>query len=496
MIEPAVNSPKVSTNRAVLFLFPIAFVTLVIVGTVLGSSPNPRAPFLILLTALCFIPFAVARPLIGKYTLLCVYMAIFFLFYGAADFVELFVPLQLSRSSGFLSFAERVVLVGAACLVCGYVFASRSKGPSNTPRVRRDWPEAWVRLIGVAFVAVGLAATWVWQADARFSSIDSPDANTLATLGLLVSTYVHPLGIALLCYSFVLRGRRSDKILMIALLMVEMFFGILGGSKETAIRTILVLLMIKLLLDRNIPKKWMLLGIASIVVVFPLIQTYRDTLSFHGTTSIQGSQGVSKALGTAIESWKGSGQAMSDQGYDFLSVLRRATLKPTMELIVDNVGASVPYQNGYTLALTFYGMVPRAVWPTKPDTSTGRLFNRQFRVSEDPDTYISSTHLGELYWNFGWSGVICGMLLIGMLLGFMNRMLSRQEEPSVTKLLLYVATVYCLCLRIEGGLAVWYVQWLRMLLVIGVLQVLVARPVFSKQTAKARANPRFANILD
>jgi hypothetical protein len=115
------------------------------------------------------------------------------------------------------------------------------------------------------------------------------------------------------------------------------------------------------------------------------------------------------------------------------------------------------------------------------------------------DTYISPSHFGELYWNFGWPGIVGGMLLIGMLLGFVAVRCSLASGQSVTRMLVFLTTVRYVCLGFEGSISVAYVTWLRSLAVIALLHLLLARkssqqPVPSR-IAAAPATPAAGVVL-
>jgi hypothetical protein len=83
--------------------------------------------------------------------------------------------------------------------------------------------------------------------------------------------------------------------------------------------------------------------------------------------------------------------------------------------------------------------------------------------------------LGELYWNFGWLGVLAGMTLIGYLLGTLGRQYNLAEAATITRLLVIVVSVRLLILAAEGELATQYVSWMRSMLVIGILHWSLAR---------------------
>ena len=100
--------------------------------------------------------------------------------------------------------------------------------------------------------------------------------------------------------------------------------------------------------------------------------------------------------------------------------------------------------------------MPRIIWPGKPDIEVGQLVNNAFHVSQEAAAHISPSHLGELYWIFGWTRVVLGMPLIGFLFGFIGARFNLREGRTVTRLLVTVVTFHYLVQGIEGTIAVSY----------------------------------------
>jgi hypothetical protein len=119
--------------------------------------------------------------------------------------------------------------------------------------------------------------------------------------------------------------------------------------------------------------------------------------------------------------------------------------------------------------------IPRLIWPNKPDVQTGLLVDKEFHVTGLGAVYISPSHLGELYWNFGWSGALAGMLFLGLLLGWINRRCEMSERQSVTRLLILAITVFQTSVRFEGSIAGEYSVWIRSVIGILIMHALFAR---------------------
>lgn len=60
--------------------------------------------------------------------------------------------------------------------------------------------------------------------------------------------------------------------------------------------------------------------------------------------------------------------------------------------------------------------VPRAVWPDKPILGQhGLVFYRLVTGREDAQSFLGLSIYGDLYWQYGWAGVVIGGSLIGWL---------------------------------------------------------------------------------
>lgn len=64
-----------------------------------------------------------------------------------------------------------------------------------------------------------------------------------------------------------------------------------------------------------------------------------------------------------------------------------------------------------------YGLVPRIIWSEKPSLPQGQKFSEL--ISGMTTVYIGMLVAGELYWNFGFVGIILGSLIIGIQIGFL-----------------------------------------------------------------------------
>ena len=78
---------------------------------------------------------------------------------------------------------------------------------------------------------------------------------------------------------------------------------------------------------------------------------------------------------------------------------------------------TIPFWHGQSLQVLLYSFVPRFIWPGKPAAQFSNQFGRMYEIIAWTNrmTLISINWITELYVNYGHSGVLLGMLLIGWL---------------------------------------------------------------------------------
>ncbi|MEO1406534.1 MAG: hypothetical protein AAFV54_08590, partial [Pseudomonadota bacterium] len=93
--------------------------------------------------------------------------------------------------------------------------------------------------------------------------------------------------------------------------------------------------------------------------------------------------------------------------------------------------AMTAYDNGRpgdTLASAWMYFIPRAIWSEKPIlVSPGKAFYETV-TGRNLNTFLGLSIYGDLYWQFGWNGLILGSFIIGILLSMLSwRSLSIME---------------------------------------------------------------------
>ncbi len=108
---------------------------------------------------------------------------------------------------------------------------------------------------------------------------------------------------------------------------------------------------------------------------------------------------------------------------------------------------------GATMSNLAYGFVPRILWPGKPRVNRGDFFTARVGMRGS----ASSTAMfaaGELFWNFGWFGVMGGMWLLGALTSGLWRIAGVDPSGRLLRMWLFIWLLYGLLEIPEASSAV------------------------------------------
>jgi hypothetical protein len=465
-------------NRPLLYAgLNVAVATACIIGS--GLHRGVAHPiYVLLLFAICSIPILQAKPLNGRYALAALWCGYYFVMYGALDLQHLVLGADqdIVISDGIFDMGELVILVGAALFQIAYRAACRT--PTGAPPAQaKDWSERSLVLFGLVLWVVAARLSWQFSVNLMYEKSNVVTQEVLASLGpWRVAMYITgrmalPVAIMMLAYAQCRYRRPYMLPIVIGIALYQLFYGFVIDTKSEALIGCILVLLTNLLITARIPKFWLIPVVLVIFLAFPVLQANRVARDEHNQTSHTASQHILKSFEEALHAKDrvNSGRERAQ------TALERTTTKGSVELIVSRTGVTQGFQHGYTLLPLLTAFIPRIVWPDKPSIPTGQIMNHEFHVSEAAETFISPSHLGELYWNFGWPGILLGIPLMGFMFGTLGRKFDLAEAPTITRLLVLVVTVRLVVLGAEGEIATGYVTWMRSLVGIGLLHLVFAR---------------------
>ncbi len=470
-------------NRPLLY---ILVNVLVAVAAVVGFAVHKGVahPFyVVLLFAICSTPIIEAKTVNGAYSLLILWSFDYFLMYGALDLRNLLfgvdgIPFELE---GLLSAAEIVILVGGVLVQIAYRVAcgAASKPRSTVPPT--NWTEFTLVTVGIVLWIVSSRLTWVFSVNTFPDKTSAGVAAVMASLGgvkvgiFMIARMAQPLSILILAYAQCRYKRAYMTPILLIVVFYQLAFGFIIDTKSEGLIGGILVILTNFLVNGRVPKVWLVTMLVVIAVGFPILQANRVVRDERGVNPMKAAENLAQSFQKALEA-----TGRTNQGRERAqTALERATTKGSVEVIVRGTGTVTPFEHGYTLMPVLEAFIPRLLWADKPSIPVGQIMNKKFHVTDGDLTYISPSHLGELYWNFGWPGVIVGMSLIGLLFGRIGARFNLAEAATITRMLVIMVTAREVILASEGEFATHYVVWMRSLLGIGLLHWAFARMPWS-----------------
>jgi hypothetical protein len=489
--------------------------TLVAVAVVVGFALHKGVAhplYVVLLFAICSSPIIEAKAINDRYALLALWSVFSFLMYGALDLRNLILGVegQTIELDGVLDSAETVILLGAFLVHVTYRIACRPRSMARPGAQLKSWSELTLVWAGIALWIVSSRLSWEFSVNLVVERTAAATAASLASLGgvkvgmFMIARMAQPLSILILAYAQCRYKRPYMIPIVVGVVLYQLLYGFVIDTKGEALIGAILVVLTNLLTSGRVPKGWLALMLVIIAVSFPVLQANRVIRDERGVNPTKASQNLAQNLQQALQAKDrvNTGRERAQ------TVLERLTTKGSVELLVRGTGIVAPFQHGHTLTPMIAAFIPRLLWPDKPSIPTGQILNKDFHVSEGADTFISPSHIGELYWNFSWAGVVVGMTAFGLLLGTLGRKFDLAEAATITRLLVVVVTVRQIILGSEGEIATQYVVWMRSLLGIGVLHWTLARRPWvalpdqiadpspaSDVVPRASASPLFPNLL-
>ncbi|RBI68996.1 hypothetical protein DQW77_16095 [Roseovarius sp. TE539] len=265
--------------------------------------------------------------------------------------------------------------------------------------------------LGMAFLVLGASFKYLLLKPAQWGMLDLTVAGVLTAVGNLTD-----LGFAVIAYCAG-RGNRLGKILIWAGLPLHVFISLLALSKLEVILAVLLPSIGYFLGSRRTGK--LIRHLILIAIIYAVLQPWVH----HGRTVIAERNGGNINLA-------GYGERMEILGGYLLSGSEREIEGAGEErqgwwtrlnFSGSQAQAMNLYDRGFsnqTLHTAWMYFIPRAIWPEKPILyGPGLNFYRLLSGNDQGQSFLGLSIYGDLYWQFGWTGVIIGCFLFGWLLG-------------------------------------------------------------------------------
>lgn len=310
-------------------------------------------------------------------------------------------------------------LLGVIVLQIGYYKVSTSKFIRMMPNVNLHLHEkkaaVYCAVVSVVLLMIGNTESLIpEQFRAQFSSI----------LGVFQNQAFVVIGIlGWLVYSG--RGRKWHKVWLYCIVALMSLRGVSNGMVEQAAVPVAVLLITRWMYINRVP--FLALSAMLLVILFlsPVKGEFRERL-YAGDVPDTSVQSRVLVWGEQASEYWGSVLSNDRNVYESATTAtRRTDFIHQLAHICSLTPSVIPYQYGATYSYFAVTLIPRFLWPEKPEAGSANNF---FAVTYGLTTEeglkkvtFGMSLLGEGYINLGWPGVFMIMLLQGAMISTLQR---------------------------------------------------------------------------
>ena len=468
--------------------------------------------YCILLFAICAAPGLMGRYQ-SRHRLLSMFMWVYFAIFGLHTTIMvltgsntggLFVP-QGAAGDAMLPYritSDAVVILGVLAFIAGNFLVAALRRPQRSTFLDHEWRYTGTLLFGVLAWAIGFGEMIAYQLNV--SPLSIPKMVFGLPLGIASNIrLLSPIGGMMLIY-LVARGYRPRLVWTLLLVIIgsEFVFGFLGNSKEISFRIPVLLLLGLYFLHGRISKKILITMLVAGVPYLLFFNAYRTvTLEHDYKTPAEALRAFSRNLEIVRHQTQGQVGVASSSLESFT---QRVDGKVYIDIIVAGTDSGrVPRLGAETLWWFFESFIPSFLWHDKPDIVLGQRFNHAFQLSESKYTFVPTTQLGELYWDFGLPGVLLGMTVIGMIFRSLGDVLLDRSLMTTPRFMMLLMATYYLVVRFEDNIANQYSVFVRLTILIWLADRLLRMTGISTrlplagaaQMAPSRADGTARNLL-
>ena len=328
---------------------------------------------------------------------------------------------EIALTEAQVEMALLMAIAGVVVLQAAF-YLSRTKRIANALPVARLMlnqrkAEIFCLIIFVAsFIQKPIQSLFTEVEIARFSSIFNLLNNQiLVAIGIL----------AWIVYSG--RGTRWHKALLYLVVGITMVRGSSTTMMETMLVPVVVLFTTKWMYTKRLPVLGFILIAGIILFLSPVKHEVRATagvdvvMEKETSSSERAWQWTSQAAEFWIESFSGE-RTFSESASD---LTLRTDLIHQFSYIYSATPSIVPFQNGSSYQYFAVALIPRIVWPEKPEVnSTNNFYALSYGISTEQvieNSTFGVSLIGEGYMNFGFIGVLLAMAFQGLCLSLLEQ---------------------------------------------------------------------------
>jgi hypothetical protein len=356
--------------------------------------------------------------------------------YGPDSFVQL-----RGVTPEDIAWGEFMAFVAYAMLLAGYALPVGRAVARALPRMEREWSHEATLAVALFMVPLGWAVFFAGQ----FRLI--PRQAGSGVIGTL--SYATHFGLALLAICHLRHRSKAALALIGAVIPPTMAFTFFTGSKQLFLMPLAMVATAHIIVKRRLRLWWLLGFLAAITLLYPVSQVYRDYVFGNHLSAVQVMSNPRYVFGlmqrfvgtTKLDDYLGEGLRATGNRLDALAIT---------SVIARDAGERVPFQGGWSIGYVFLSYVPRVIWPGKPATTIGEWVTIHYGSGPFVDSATGPSWVGELYFNFGWAGVVLGMALLGAWFRWLHEAFLG-PRAAIPSLFAGVVALFAIAPAIQGG---------------------------------------------
>lgn len=318
-------------------------------------------------------------------------------------------------NSAVITDALVLTILGLICLYLGYYASrglySRSLRPirflNDVPLKRRIW---------IAWILYGMSMLFPLV----------PALGSLPSVGQLSM----PLGYLSTGILFLLAldkaVSKKHLILLTAAIGFALTIKLLSGSLAQPVFLLVFLGILYWGKKRSLP--WLLIFISGVIAILlsPVKSNYREYTWVAADSSSQSYVHKARMFYKATYDYYANDDTVSSGVINTGVVNRIGHSISVFADVINMTPEQIPYWQGGSYQTLWTSFIPRFLWPGKPQATIGGEFGHRYNFLDptDKSTSYNLPWLPEFYANFGISGVLGGMFVVGALFRFLVQKLS------------------------------------------------------------------------
>ena len=298
------------------------------------------------------------------------------------------------------------VLLGWSFLLLGYMLPIGKFAARRLPQPKREWSHLQSLSVAIGLIPLG----WSVVLASQFGLI--PERAGSGVLGAFAASFYF--GIALLTIIRLRYKSTPALLLLMVFLPPAMAYGFFLGSKTTALAPLAMVAFTHIVLTRRVRRIWLIGGLAAFVILYP-IQMFQRQIVLAGRPF-----SAVELLSNPVRSFRllsrfmASAEAGQYVAEGIQATTNRVDALGIASVIMHDTPSRVPFQGGWSIGLIFVSYIPRVIWPEKPVMTIGIWVTETYGPGAHIVSHTGPSWIGELYFNFGYTGIICGMLILGI----------------------------------------------------------------------------------